>query len=181
MEIKECIETRRSVRRFTEEPIPPETIREIIRLTSCAPSWKNTQTPRYTIVTNKQIMERIADDCVLGFHYNTQTLTRCSALAVQSVVANISGMEKDGTATTSKGSAWEVFDAGISAQTFCLAAHALGVGTCIMGIFDDEKIAGEIDLPENQRVSALIALGYPAETPNMPRRKDVSELVRFLG
>ena len=90
-------------------------------------------------------------------------------------------MEKDGTATTSKGSSWEVFDAGISAQTFCLATPALGIGTCIMGIFDDEKIAGEIDLPENQRVSALIALGYPAETPSMPRRKDVSELVRFLG
>ena len=181
MEIKECIETRRSVRRFTEEPIPQETIREIIRLASYAPSWKNTQTPRYTIVTNKQIMERIAVGCVLGFHYNTQTLAHCSALAVQSVVTNISGMEKDGTATTSKGSSWEVFDAGISAQTFCLAAHGQGIGTCIMGIFDDEKIAGEIDLPENQRVSALIALGYPAEAPNMPRRKDVSELVRFLG
>lgn len=181
MEIKECIETRRSVRRFTGEPIPQDTIREIVRLASYAPSWKNTQTSRYTIVTNKQIMEKIAGECVLGFHYNTQTLTRCSALAVQSVVTNISGMEKDGTATTSKGSSWEVFDAGISAQTFCLAAHALGIGTCIMGIFDDEKIAGEIDLPENQRVSALIALGYPAETPSMPRRKDVSELVRFLG
>ena len=181
MDIKECIETRRSVRRFTEEAIPRETILEILRLTSFAPSWKNTQTPRYTIVTDKSVMERIAEECVLGFQYNTRTLTRCSALAVQSVVTNISGMEKDGSATTSKGSTWEVFDAGISAQTFCLAAHALGVGTCIMGIFDDEKIAAQIGLPEGQRVSALIAMGYPAETPVMPRRHEAAELVRFLG
>ena len=181
MEIQECIETRRSIRRFTEEPIPRETILEIVRLASFAPSWKNSQTPRYTIVTDKQIMERIANECVLGFHYNTQTLTRCSALAVQSVVTNISGMEKDGSSTTSKGSTWEVFDAGISAQTFCLAAHSLGIGTCIMGIFDDGKVAAQIELPENQRVSALIAMGYPDETPNMPRRREVSELVRFLG
>lgn len=181
MEIQECIETRRSIRRFTEELIPRETILEIVRLASFAPSWKNTQTPRYTIVTDKQLMGRIANECVLGFHYNTQTLTCCSVLAVQSVVANISGMEKDGSSTTSKGSTWEVFDAGISAQTFCLAAHSLGIGTCIMGIFDDEKIAAQIELPENQRVSALIAMGYPAETPNMPRRREASDLVRFLG
>ena len=180
MEIKECIETRRSVRRYTDEPIPRETVLEIVRLASFAPSWKNTQTPRYMIVTDRQLMERIADECVLGFQYNTQTLTRCTALAVQSVVTNISGMEKDGSASTSKGSTWEVFDAGISAQTFCLAAHSLGVGTCIMGIFDDEKIAAQIGLPENQRVSALIAMGVPAETPSMPRRREASELVRFL-
>ena len=180
MDIKECIETRRSVRRFAGEAIPRETILEIIRLTSFAPSWKNTQTPRYTIVTDKGIIERIAEGCVLGFQYNTQTLSRCSALAVQSVVANISGRERDGSATTSKGSAWEMFDAGISAQTFCLAAHALGVGTCIMGIFDEDKIAARIDLPAGQRVSALIAMGYPDEMPKTPRRKDAAELVRFL-
>ena len=180
MDIKECIETRRSVRHFTGEPVSQEVIREIIRLASFSPSWKNTQTPRYTIVTDKQVIERIANDCVLGFHYNTKTLTRCTALAVQSVVTNISGMEKDGTSTTSKGSTWEVFDAGISAQTFCLAAHSLGIGTCIMGIFDDEKIAARIGLPEGEQVSALIAMGYPDEDSKMPPRLEVSEIVRFL-
>jgi len=181
MDINECIEGRRSVRSFTDVPVPRETVLEIVRLASFAPSWKNTQTARYTVVTDREIMERIADECVLGFHYNTRTLTRCTALAVQSVVTNISGMEKDGSPTTSRGSTWEIFDAGISAQTFCLAARSLGVGTCIMGIFDDKKIAAQIGLPESERVSALIAMGYPAETPAMPRRKDVSELVRSLG
>lgn len=180
MELRECVETRRSVRRFTDEPVSDETIREIVRLASYAPSWKNTQTARYTIVRDRALMERIAEECVLGFSYNTKTLTRCTALAVQSVVTNIAGMEKDGTATTSKGNAWEVFDAGISAQTFCLAARDLGIGTCILGIFDEEKIAPLIALPEGQRVSALIAMGHPAEEPVMPKRKEVSDLVRFL-
>lgn len=181
MDFTECVESRRSVRQFTDEPLSRETILEIVRLASFAPSWKNTQTVRYTIVTDRERMEKIASECVLGFQYNTQTLTRCTALAVQSVVTHVAGVEKDGSYTTSKGSAWEVFDAGVSAQTFCLAARSLGVGTCIMGIFDETKIAPLADLPENQKVSALIAMGYPGETPKAPRRKDPEELVRFLS
>ncbi len=180
METKQCIETRRSVRRFTDEEISRGTIEEIVRLASRAPSWKNTQVVRYTIVTDPAVKEQIAAECVLGFQYNTHTIPACKALAVQSVVMNISGKERDGSDTTTKGSDWEVFDAGISAQTFCLAAHDMGVATCIMGIFDEDKIAPLIGLPEGQKVSALIAMGYPDEEPEMPRRKEVEKLVRFL-
>jgi len=181
MDIKECIETRRSVRRFADEPIPRDTILEIVRAASFSPSWKNTQVVRYTVVTDRTVMEKIASECVLGFAYNTKTLSACPALAVQSVVTGRSGAEKDGSFTTAKGSDWEVYDAGISAQTFCLAAHALGVGTCILGIFDEDKVAPLIGLPAGERITALIATGYPAETPKAPPRKAAEDLVRFLA
>lgn len=180
MEFTECLQGRRSVRRFTEEPIDRETLAEIVRLASFSPSWKNTQTVRYTVVTDRALMERIAAECVLGFSYNTKTIARCAALAVQSVVAHVAGVERDGSFTTSKGAEWEVFDAGVSAQSFCLAAHSLDVGTCILGIFDEALIAPLIGLPEGERVTALIAMGRPAETPPMPRRKPADELVRFM-
>jgi nitroreductase len=91
-----------------------------------------------------------------------------------------SGFERDGSCTTSKGSDWEMFDAGIAAQTFCLAANEKGLGTCIMGIFDDAAVAEAINLPEGQKVGALIAIGYPAEEPAAPARKEVEQLVQFL-
>ncbi len=52
----------------------------------------------------------------------------------------MSGYEHDGTFSTPQNDRWEVFDAGIATQTFCLAAHAKGVGSVILGIFDEEKI-----------------------------------------
>ena len=180
MELREAILSRRSIRRFTDQPIERETIERIVAAAAYAPSWKNTQITRYTVVTDKALLERIAEECVLGFAGNTAILKNCAALAVQSVIKGRSGYERDGSFTTAKGDRWESFDAGISAQTFCLAAHELGVGTCILGIFDDEKLGEAVGIPEGQTVTALIPMGYAAETPKAPRRKDVSELVRFL-
>lgn len=180
MEFTEGIRTRRSVRRFTAEPIPRETLERIVALASFAPSWKNTQVVRYTVVTNRALIETIADECVLGFALNTATFKGCAALAVQSTVAGRSGYERDGSFTTAQGTHWQSFDAGVSAQTFCLAAHACGVGTVITGIFDEKRVAELIGLPANESVSAIIPMGFPAEEPVMPPRKDVSVLLRTI-
>lgn len=180
METKLCIQNRRSIRRYTGDTIPKETIEQIVSLASLAPSWKNTQVARYTIVTDRAAIEKIAGECVLGFAHNAGILNGCAALAIQSIVNKRSGYERDGSFSTSQGTHWESFDAGIAAQTFCLAAHDLGVGTCILGVFDEKKVAEVIGLPEGQTVSCMIPMGYPAETPAAPPRKSVAELTRFI-
>lgn len=179
MELEQAILERRSVRRFTSEPIPRETVRQIVRLAAYAPSWKNTQTVRYTVVEDRALLDEIGEKCVLSFAYNTKTIHRCAALAVQSVVTGLSGYEPDGSYSTSKKDGWEMYDAGISAQTFCLAAHGLGVGTVIMGICDDARIASLLQLPAEERVTALIAMGYPEAAVQAPPRKSEEELLRF--
>ncbi|MCM1221403.1 MAG: nitroreductase family protein [Lachnospiraceae bacterium] len=180
MELIQGIQERRSVRKFKSEPIPRETMREIVRLTSYAPSWKNTQTVRYTVVENRAILDEIAENGVMGFTYNSKTIHRCSVLVAQSVVMGICGYEKDGSFSTAKKDSWEMYDAGISAQTFCLAAHSKGIGSVIMGIYDENIIAELIRLPKGERVTALIALGYPeTDISQIPPRKDVDELLRY--
>ena len=72
-----------------------------------------------------------------------------------------------------------MFDTGIATQTLCLAAHEYGVGSVIMGIFDAEKVAELLHIPENEVVVALVSIGYPDEEPKAPRRKDVAELLTF--
>lgn len=181
MDTKDCIRNRRSVRRYTGQKIAKDTIEQIVSLASCAPSWKNTQVARYTIVTDRAVIEKIANECVLGFAHNAGIITGCNVLVIQSINVKRSGYERDGSFSTSKGTHWESFDAGIAAQTFCLAAHEFGIGTCILGVFDEQKVAEAISLPSTQAVSCMIPMGYPAENPAAPARKSVGELVRYIG
>ena len=180
MNATDCIKTRRSIRNYKEEQIPQDVMKEVIDIARFAPSWKNGQIARYYVVQSAELKQKIAESCVMGFTYNTGTLTKAPALVVLAYVEKRSGFERDGSCTTSKGSDWEMFDAGIATQTLCLAAHEKGLGTCIMGIFEDKAVAEAINLPEGQKVGALVAIGYPAEEPAAPARKEVEQLVQFL-
>ena len=180
MEALECIKTRRSIRKFKEEPVSHETITRIMEAAAMAPSWKNTQISRYNIIEDREILNEIADNCVLDFEYNQKTIKRAPQLVVVSMIEKRCGYERDGSFSTSKEDRWEMFDAGIASQTFCLAAHDMGIGTVILGIFDEGKVAKAISLPEGQKVAALIAMGYPDQECEAPKRKSVEELVRYL-
>ena len=118
---------------------------------------------------------------MLGFDFNAKTIVRCNALVIVSVVTKVSGYEPDGSYSTTQEDRWEMFDAGIANQTFCLAAHSKGVGSVILGVFDENKIRQYLPLPENERVTNLIALGYPLEgDKNAPPRKEVSQLLEIV-
>ena len=180
METIECIKTRRSVRKYTDKKIEREILKKIVEAASFAPSWKNTQVVRYTFVEDREKIEALANNAVLGFNFNTKTMLRSSVLAVQSVVTGICGYEPDGSFSTSKGNGWEMYDAGISAQTFCLAAHEYGVGSVILGVIDEDKIKEILNMPKGQSVTAIIAMGYKEAESKVPERKKVEELVTFI-
>ena len=181
METIKCITDRRSIRKFRREKVDCKVVKEIVAAAAFAPSWKNTQITRYVVVENEADKKKIAEECVLGFTFNAKTIEGAPQLVAVTYVAGRSGFEKDGSYSTSKEDRWEHFDAGIATQTFCLAAYEKGVGTVILGIFDEEKVAHAISLPDGQRVAALIAMGYAeGEVPAAPRRKEVEELVRFV-
>lgn len=180
MDALKCIETRRSIRKFQTKQVSHEVMQEIVAAASFAPSWKNTQVTRYVVVEDARIKEKIAEEATLGFEHNKDIINGAPALVVVTMVHGRSGFERDGSFTTSKEDRWEVFDAGLATQTFCLAAHDKGVGSVILGIFDEEKAAQFINLDEGQKVAALVAVGYADEEPAAPKRKSVEELVKFI-
>ena len=75
---------------------------------------------------------------------------------------------------------WQMFDVGAACQTFCLAAHDAGLGTVIMGIWDEDGITDLLQIPEDQELAALIAIGHPDIDPDTPKRKSVSDLLTYL-
>ena len=177
MEAMENIITRRSIRRYTDEPVTREDIKRCVEAARFAPSWKNTQTTRYIAVFDREMKERIANECVCGFEFNRSNINSAAALIVETTVEKRSGYEKDGSFSTTKGTHWQSFDAGITAEAFSLAAYAKGLGSVILGVYDEAKVIEIAGIPEGQKVSALIPVGVPAEDPQAPKRKEVADLL----
>lgn len=180
MELKECVQGRRSIRKYKSETVSEEAIKKIVAVATLSPSWKNSQTTRFIAIANDALKKELAEKCVMDFEYNKKTILNAPMLVLVTTLSPRSGYERDGSPSTSKGTHWESFDAGIATQTFCLAAHEEGLGTVIMGIYDEAKVIDVAKIPEGQKVSAMIAVGHPDESPAMPKRKDADEILTFV-
>ena len=178
MTAKDCIKGRRSIRKFKGQPIDRELLSEIIETASYAPSWKHTQITRYIAVTG-ELKDKLAAECTSAYPKNGEIITQAPMLIVVTYIKGRSGFERDGSFSTAKEGSWQMFDAGVAAQTFCLAAYEQGIGSVIMGIFDEAKAASLLNIPEEREIVALIPIGYPDEEPVAPRRKPVEDLLSF--
>lgn len=178
MEIIEGIQTRRSVRKFQDKAVPHDVLEQVIAAAAYAPSWKNTQISRYIAIEGRETIDKLAEQYA---PFNARTLSTAPLLIAQTCVTKRSGYERDGSFTTDRGAGWEMYDCGIAAQTFCLAAHEAGLGTVILGIFDRPALEKHLHVPEGQELVALIAVGYPDQEPAAPRRKTVSDLLTYAG
>ena len=132
MDAQRCILTRRSVRQFADRPVSRELLEKVVSLASYAPSWKNTQISRYIAIEDPATRETIASEYCLPGANNPTIIRACPLLVAQTFVKARSGYERDGSFTTDREAGWQYYDCGIAAQTFCLAAHELGLGTVIM-------------------------------------------------
>lgn len=178
MNAVECIKGRRSIRQFTSQPIEHSLLEEIVEVASYAPSWKHTQTIRY-IGIEGDLKNQIGNDCTSAFPNNGSIIVSAPLLMAVTVIKGRCGYERDGSFTTPRGDTWQMFDAGIASEAFCLAAYEKGLGSVIIGIFDAEKITELLEIPEDRELVALIPVGYPAEEPSAPKRKPVTDLLSY--
>ena len=179
MEFVACLRGRRSVRRFADTPIEKTLLERIVENAAYAPSWKNVQPTRYIAVVESALKQTIAETCLMEYKPNRAIIENAPMLVIATYVEKRSGFERDGSPSTSKLTHWESFDTGLAVEAFCLSAWNEGVGTVIMGIFDEASVCAKAGIPEGQRVAALIAVGYPAETPNRPKRKNVADILSY--
>lgn len=178
MTAKECIRERRSIRRFKDQKIDHQLLEGIIETASYAPSWKNTQIVRY-IAVEGELKDKIASECTTTFPNNGKIIQNAPMLIAVTVIKNRCGYERDGSFTTPRRDTWQMFDAGIASEAFCLAAWEQGIGSVIQGIFDEAAAAQLLELPDDRELVALIPIGYPDEAPAAPKRKPVSDLISY--
>lgn len=178
MNAEECIRGRRSIRKFKDQSVDHSLLEKVVENASYAPSWKHTQTVRY-IAVEGELKDRIGKECTDTYPNNGLIIQNAPMVMAVTVIKGRCGYERDGSFTTHRGDTWQMFDAGAASEAFCLAAYEAGLGTVIMGIFDEEKIVGLLEIPDDRELIALIPVGYPDEEPAAPRRKPVSDLLSY--
>jgi nitroreductase len=176
MDLFDAIHGRRSIRRFTPEPVEPAILDRILEAARWAPSWANTQCVRYAVIQDPALKVAIVET------FSATNPARVGAieapiLLVISVKTALSGHKK-GLPVTDKGDAWSLFDAGLAVQNLTLAAHALGLGAVQVGYFDAKRVAEMLSLPADERAVEVIPIGHPRAPAVAPPRTDLTALVR---
>ncbi len=158
MDAKDCILGRRSIRKFKTDAVSHELLNEIVELASYAPSWKHTQITRY-IAVEGALKDKIASEGTSIYPGNGTIIANAPMLIAVTVIKNRSGFERDGSYSTPRKDTWQMYDAGVASQTFCLAAYEKGLGSVIMGLFDQAKVEALLGRPEDRELVALIPTG----------------------
>ena len=173
MELFEAINNRRSVRAFKSDPVPEEALNRILNAAVRAPSAGNRQSREF-IVVNDGVVKRYLGDAALGQRFIEEAPVTIVVCANESRSAGIYGERGK--------KLYCLLDAAAAVQNMLLAAHALGLGACWVGAFNDEMVAKILNLPLGIRPVAIIPLGYPGQTnqaPPKPNLKDFIHLNRY--
>ena len=186
MELYEAIKSRRSIRRYTSDPVDDKKVEAILEAGRWAPSWANTQCWRFIVIRDPEIKAKVADT-LTKIKLPDKVVDNPGAAAIKTVPVVIvvcaeigksgskPGPGGGGEYVTDKGD-WFMFDTALAVQNMVLAAHALGLGTVIIGAFDAVQAEKVLGVPEGYRVVILFPVGVPAQEGKAPLRKELSEI-----
>ena len=178
MNILEPIVSRRSVRKYTTDPVEEEKITLLLESARLAPSGSNKQPWKFIVVKSATIKQQI----VAASHNQTWMLDApvfivCIAdvpvrlKQPQELVAT----DKSPEAAVKKA----IRDTSIAGEHLVLQAEALGLATCWVAYFTQEELRPILNVPDDRYVLAVIPVGYADERPTASPRKPLSELVYY--
>ena len=190
-------QSRRSIRKYEDTPIPTADLRELLRLAARAPSAYNAQPWRFVVVTDEALKAKLSQAA-----YGQQQIVRAPATIViysdmqnalermpESMHPDMPSEQRDaGVAsfratfanqTAEEREGWGLGQSNIALGYLLLLAEAKGFATSPMLGFEPEKVKELLGLPAHVRIPALVSIGYPAEEGFTPHRLDVDSLVEF--
>lgn len=163
--VLDIIKKRRSVRRFDGDGIPHEVMEQILEAGRWAPSGANAQPWRFVVVTQKEKLAAISDFCYYKL-FKSRHVGEAGAAVV--ICAN-----------PRAGSETYVLDAAIAGTNMTLMATSLGIGSCWIGAFREEKLKELLHIPAELKIIALIALGYEVGKASVPPRLPLSSIAHY--
>ncbi|ALW88283.1 MULTISPECIES: nitroreductase family protein [Deinococcus] len=197
LDIKEAIETRRSIRKYVQEPMNQDDLHEILRLASLAPSAWNAQTWRFAVVQDAAIKQQLQDAA-----YGQGQVTNAPAVIVvysdmEDTLATVEETAHPGMGEAGRTGQRNTFDGVFGAQPVAqrgqwglsqaniafgflmLAARGLGYDTVPMLGFDPAKVKEILGLPEHVQFAGLLPVGKRAEDGFPHHRHSVERITKF--
>jgi nitroreductase len=175
-EVLQAIKNRRSIRKYTDQPISDEVLQQLLEAVQWAPSWANTQCWELVVVKDPAQREKLQATMGKG-NPATKAIVSAPLLIVLCGKLKEAGYYKE--IVTTKFGDWFLYDLGIAGQNLHLACQALGLGMVTVGLFDQAVAAKVLGVPEGYELVAMMPIGYPDQNPKPPKRKEISDFTHY--
>lgn len=187
--VLDAIHTRRSIRRYLDQPLPPDLIERLLAAAIWAPSAHNRQPWRFVAITSTEAKHGLAGSMGARLRADLtadsvspeaierdtmrsyQRLTAAPAIIV--LCLSMAGMDTyPDERRQRKEQIMAVQSVSMAGQNILLAAHALGLGACWLcaPLFCPDVVRAELRLPPDWQPQGLITVGYPSEAKQKERR-----------
>lgn len=170
MELLDLIQKRQSDRQYEARPVDRELVVKCLEAARLAPSACNSQPWKFVVVDEPQLVLQVGEAAAgMGMNKFAKEVPVIVVVVLEkmNLTARIGSVIKD--------KEYSLLDMGIAVEHFCLQAAELGLGTCIMGWFDEKKVKKLLGI-KNKRVPLLITLGYPAGETRRKIRKSLDDM-----
>ena len=154
--------TRRSIRKYTNEPVPEEVLHNILEAGRLSPSAVNRQPWHFIVVKNQTVKKAISHERYSRF--------------IKEADFTVVGLYLPSEALTEKLS---LIDVTIALQSMVIAAWTQGVGSCWIGGFNEEKLKETLNLPDESKIVCLVSFGIPDEEPDQRPKKSMEEIIHY--
>lgn len=172
MDVQKAILNRRSVRDFNSKPVEFEKLTLVLEAASYAPSAGDLKDFKFIVITNKNLIKEIAE--------SSQEQYWIAKAPVLIVV--LSDYSKTKELYKERGERlYSVQNSAASIQNILLSSHGLGLSSCWVGSFDENKIKTLLQIPDNVRPQAIIPIGYSDDQPKIDKEPDLQTMVYFNG
>ena len=170
MNVKDAINQRKSIRKYLNKQIPEEIIKDLLDAARKAPSAKNTQSHKYFIVKDQDVINKLKKDKAFeqSFVYDAPLIIVCCANPRQYPEIKKADSSPENYA---------LIDLSIAASFLVLRATELGLGSVFVAWIYADKVRKILGIPEEYIIPFVLPIGYPAEDPDPRSRKDLDKIV----
>ena len=169
MDVFEAVKKRRSTRNFKQKAIPKEMEKKLIEALIWAPSAGNLQSRKFYFIKGKEKKEKLAESAASQNFISVAPLVvvACADLEIETHYGK-RGKE-----------IYAICDVAVSIENMLLTATEIGLGSCWVGAFEEEKVRKVLDIPKNLLPIAILPVGFPDKVPPPPERKSKEEIIEY--
>jgi nitroreductase len=172
------VSLRQSVRKYADKPVEDDKLQRCLEAARLAPSASNGQPWKFIVVNEPGLRQQVARETI-GPLSTFNNFVPQAPVIVAIVIEKMKVLTKFGASIQDR--EYPLIDIGIAAEHFCLQAAEEGLGTCMLGWFNEKPVKELLKIPKEKRIGLLITLGYAPEDYHLRKkiRKKAEETISF--